>query len=51
MKIKPKYAGKDSKLFWKKVDKLKEDHHAMYSLGCALQILENYVLEQLKKAK
>ena len=45
--MKPKYSGDKSRKFWKKVNALKKDQSRMYALGCALQNLEEYVLEML----
>lgn len=47
------YSGDRSASFWKRVGKLNDvgDHSAMYSLGCVLQNLEEYVLRQLRNAE
>ncbi len=47
------YSGDNSVEFWGRVGALKDegDHAAMYSLGCALQNLENYVMQQLAQAE
>jgi len=47
-----RYSGPNSASFWSRVAKLKDerDHSALYSLGCALQNLEEYVLQQLANA-
>ena len=48
--IKEHYSGKISKEFWCLVKKIKSesDHQEIYSLGVALQNMENYVLMRLK---
>jgi hypothetical protein len=47
------YSGSESEDFWKRVGDLKDqaDHAALYALGCALQNLESYVLQQLVNAE
>ena len=47
------YCGDNSTEFWNRVGGLKggADHTMMYALGCALQILEEYVLQQLLNAE
>lgn len=52
-KVHPRYSGKHSDDFWNAVSKIKNptDHAVVYSLGVALQTLEDYVLNQLKMAK
>lgn len=44
--------GKNSRNFWKIIDRLPElEHNELYSLGCALQNLEGYVLKRLRDVK
>jgi len=47
------YSGGKSEPFWSRVGALKDpaDHGALYALGCALQNLEGYVLQQLANAE
>jgi len=50
--ISPKYSEEESTEFWEEVRQLDGEGYAtMYSLGVALQILENFVLAQLKIAQ
>ncbi len=44
--------GKQTRKFWNKINKIKDEeiHHEIYSLGCMLQNLEEYVLKKLKEA-
>jgi hypothetical protein len=50
--MKPRYSGKKSTKFWKQVKGLySPGYEEMYSLGCALQNLEEYVLGRLKAAR
>ena len=48
-----RYSGPNSAPFWSRVAKLKDerDHASLYSLGCAIQNLEEYVLQQLANAE
>lgn len=50
--IRPKYSGKESKEFWHIVSSLEteSDRQEVYSLGVALQNMEQYVLKQLGNA-
>ena len=49
--ITTKYSGKNSNEFWDVVNKLTlGNHQELYSLGCALQNLEEFVLKALKDA-
>jgi hypothetical protein len=45
--MKARYSGKHSKKFWGKVNSLNKRQEELYSLGCCLQNLENFVLKQL----
>lgn len=47
------YSGNGSKQFWLRVNSLKKDtdREVLYSLGCALQDLEDRVLNQLQNAE
>lgn len=46
------YSGDASTPFWKRVNALDgEDHAVLYSLGCVLQNNEEYVLQQLANAE
>ena len=46
------YSGPASRKFWNKINKLKDpDRHRLYRLGVMLQNLEEYVCEELEKAK
>ena len=48
-KLQYRYSSKKSKEFWDIVNSLKyADQQEMYSLGCALQNFEEYVLKQLR---
>lgn len=48
----PRYSGNKSKVFWKRVNKLRKgDWQEMFSLGVALQNMEQYVLKQLAQAE
>ena len=49
-----RYSGDKSQWFWNRVNSLDHDSHAwhtVYSLGCALQNLEGFVLRQLLNAE
>jgi len=50
--IKHHYSGGASNDFWEKIKRIKDksDWQEMYSLGVALQNLEEFVLKQLKHA-
>jgi len=50
MKIKPKYSGKYSRKFWNAINSIKNecDQDELYSLGVALQDLEECILKQLE---
>lgn len=51
-KIKYRYSGKLSKMFWKVIDELPDNENSeMYSLGVALQNLEEQVLNRLSVLK
>jgi len=42
----PRYSGKKSRKFWRKIQKLKgADSQELYSLGVALQNLEEFVIK------
>jgi hypothetical protein len=47
------YSGSRSRWFWNRVKRLKDDadHGAMYSLGCALQNLEQHVMGELERVE
>ncbi len=45
------YSGRKSKKFWKRVNKLNERQGELYSLGVALQNLEEFVLILLDDAE
>ena len=46
------YAGRRSHKFWRRVNALpRMEQHALYSLGVALQNLEDFVLTQLENAE
>lgn len=46
------YSGGASVRWWRRVGALSgTDHAALYALGCALQNLEAYVLNQLRMAE
>ena len=45
-KLTPRYGGRNSHAFWRRVNALKgKDHDAAYSMGCILQNLEHSVLQ------
>lgn len=47
-----RYSGKASREFWKQIAALKgKDHHYLYTLGCILQNVEEYVVSELLKAR
>ena len=47
-KLQPYYSGKLSRPFWRRVNRLTGARHPeAYSLGCALQTLEGFVLRCL----
>jgi hypothetical protein len=51
-KIRRKYSGPGSLWFWNRVKKLPdESHDEVYALGCALQDLEERVLNSLAQAE
>ena len=52
MKFARQYSDDESKGFWNLVNGLKnrENHAALYALGCALQNLEHDVLRRLENA-
>ena len=44
----PRYSGKKSKQFWKKINSYKGlKWHFLYTLGCCLQDLEHRVLKEI----
>lgn len=46
------YSGDLSWSFWREVKALKgKDHHYLYTLGCMLQNVEEYVVAELNKAR
>jgi hypothetical protein len=47
------YSGDNSTTFWRRVRALKggSDHAALYAMGCILQNIEEYVLQQLTNAE
>lgn len=51
--VKSHYSGNASKDFWKIVDSIENDadRQELFSLGVALQNMEDYVLKQLKHIK
>ena len=55
-KIDHKYSGDESKSFWKRVNAIPRSgqstcHGEVYSLGCALQNLEEQVVSALQRAE
>lgn len=52
-KLEYRYSGEKSHKFWDIVNSIKHepDKQELYSLGVALQNMEEYVLKQLKNAK
>jgi len=50
MKHKPRYSGKKSIKFWKKINKSgMDDEDQAYLLGCILQDFEHDILNRLKQ--
>ncbi len=51
--VKSQYSGHGSRDFWEIVNSIKNeaDHQELYSLGVALQNMEDYVLKRLKNIK
>ena len=46
------YSGDLSKLFWQEIKSLRgKDQHYLYTLGCILQNVEEYVIAELNKAQ
>lgn len=48
LRLRHKYSGDDSKLFWKLVNAMGERQQEFYSLGVVLQNLESWILTQMK---
>lgn len=46
-----KYSGDASVAFWERINKARGDDLGLYRLGCDLQNLERYVLEELEAAE
>jgi hypothetical protein len=49
--MKPHYSGKKSHKFWKDINRLGHAQDELYSLGCVLQNMEEFVLKRLKQVK
>lgn len=50
--IKPRYAGRHSKWFWDRVNKVPDaNKDEVYALGLAIQVLEEQVLASLVRAE
>ena len=50
-KLKCKYSGEDSHQFWKTINASKKKHGELYSLGCVLQNLEDFVLKRINEER
>lgn len=48
LRLRHKYSGEDSKLFWKLINAMGERQQEFYSLGVVLQNLEGWILTQMK---
>lgn len=48
LRLRHKYSGEDSKLFWELVNAMGERQQEFYSLGVVLQNLEGWILTQMK---
>ena len=48
LRLRHKYSGCDSKLFWELVNSMGERKQEFYSLGVVLQNLERWILTQMK---
>ena len=49
----PRYAGKKSKAFWRRVRRIKDEtaHSIAYNAGCLLQNIESTALNMVKEAE
>ena len=50
-KIKCKYSGKESHQFWNTINASKKHHGELYSLGCILQNIEDFVLKRINEER
>ena len=48
-KLRCKYSGKDSQRFWDTINASKKHKGELYSLGCVLQNLEDFVLKRINE--